>query len=225
MKKLPKIILIYCFLFLLSGAPLVNALSISLNSNNVGITSFSYSISGSNIDIYETWGNVGYGFLEINGLVTGQNYYVTKHITNNTGLDWDRFANELLDPLGQSDTTYDGPTPGWVPSGFSRSNDYDGLSFAQGSGIPQLSAAFSGLVVDELSTIDFIDFFNGTVSGTGGIDTVKFGLRTNQAVQQPFLLAERPNESSVSVPDASVMLLLGSSLFGLGVFSRKSKKS
>jgi len=30
---------------------------------------------------------------------------------------------------------------------------------------------------------------------------------------------------TASVPDASIMLLLGSSLFGLGVFSRKSKKS
>lgn len=31
--------------------------------------------------------------------------------------------------------------------------------------------------------------------------------------------------ASTSVPDASIMLLLGSSLFGLGLFSRKSKRS
>jgi hypothetical protein len=34
-----------------------------------------------------------------------------------------------------------------------------------------------------------------------------------------------PISSITSVPDASVMLLLGSSLMGLAVFSRKSKKN
>ena len=76
MKKLPRIILIFSLLFLLSGASLANALTITLSPDNVGITSFSYSVSGTHIDIYETWETVGFGFLKFDDLDAGTNYTV-----------------------------------------------------------------------------------------------------------------------------------------------------
>lgn len=204
-------------------------ISVMLPSSNVGITSMNYNVIGTTINIYETWGTVGRGFLEIQGLESGVNYVVNKEIINSTGVDWNRFSNELLDPAGQlEDVMYDPtPQPGWVPTGFSTSNDYDGLSFAQGSPIPRTSNAFSSLLVDEVTDErDFLDFYNGTVSGAGGMDLVSFGLRDNDAnANEPFLLAQRPNESSVpEVPEPATLLLLGIGL-GAGAFARRRRRS
>ena len=210
-------------------AQAVMGISVSLHSSNVGITSMNYTVTGNTIDIYETWGALGRGFLEINGLDTAVDYVVNKHITNNSGVDWNRFSNELLDPAGQDeDADHDpSPQPGWVPNGFSTSSETDGLSFAQGSGIPRTSTAFGMLVVDELGDErDFMDFFDGTVSGMGGTDLISFGLRDNYPCgNQPFLLAQRPNESSVpQVPEPATLLLLGTGL-AAGAFARRRRRS
>jgi hypothetical protein len=205
--------------------PSAMALTISLYTPaNVGITAFDWSVTGTSINLYEKWGAVGRGFVIFDGLESGVDYTVTKHIWNGTGVDWDLFSNELLDPAGQEeDRLHDGPIAPWVPAGFSHSNDWDGLSFAQGSGIPRVSSSFSGVFSDELDTRDFIEFYNGLVSGVGGYEEESFGLRDNNAstgVNEPFLLAQRPNEHSV-VPEPGTLMLIGSGLFGLGMARRK----
>ena len=130
----------------------------------------------------------------------------------------------MLDPSGDSNDTYDPVQPPWVPSGFSTSNDRDGLSFAQGSGIPRTSIEFNSLSVDELShSRDFLDFYNGVISVDGGTDVLSYGLRDSiPCSNQPFLLAQRPNEyADAPVPEPTTLFLLGSGLFGMLGLKRK----
>ena len=199
------------------------AITLSLHSSNVGITGFDYTVDGTKITIYEDWTEVGRGFVEFRGLEADVDYTICKVVYNNTGVDWDRFSHELLDPAGDNnDATYDPATEAWVPAGFSHSNDNDGLSFAQGSGIPRTSTVYTGLTVDELAHArDFLDFHSGgSISGAGGTDTFSYGLRdSNPGSNQPFLLAQRPNESAI--PEPGTLLLIGGGLMGLAARRRR----
>lgn len=221
------------------------ALSVSLyDAINSPITTFSVNITGNTIDIYETWTGTTitpwYGYVMISGFEDEVDYTVRKHLTNNTGVDWTTFTNELLDPLGQDEDDLDPygglgplpeqvpelPYPSWVPAGYSTSNDDDGLSFAQGSGLPRTSTTFPSLYVDELFHVrDFLEFSGGTVSGAGGTDLMTFGLRDNNvtslaAPNQPFLLVQRVNDP---IPEPATLILLGAGLAGAGLIRRRKK--
>jgi len=180
-----------------------------VGAGNVGITALEVSVSGNTITLFETWGASGPGSIEFRGLDSGANYTVIKNITNLTGTSWTSFANELLPPgngvPGQ---------PGFIPAGFQPSDDFDGLSFAQGSGLPRTSTIFGSLAVDELAGRDYLDF-SGGLWGTGVNGEITFGLRDNGS-NQPFLLFQRPNEftSVVPVPAALPLLLSGMGIFG-----------
>ena len=209
--------------FLLAAVGAANAVPVSsLHPNNVGISSFGFSFdAGTNtITLRETWTGTGPGIVQITGLENTVQYTVVKIITNSSGTHWTSFAQELLDPAGFADDT-DDPAPAFAPPGFTSSNDTDGLSFAQGSGIPRTSIAFGSTAADELGGRDFLDFFGGTLLA-GGVDTMNFGLSDNNGVgsgvcvgdvcpNQPFLLVQRPNALSV-VPQPSTLVLLGAGL-------------
>jgi len=211
--------------FLLAAVGAANAVPVSsLHPNNVGISSFGFSFdAGTNtITLRETWTGTGPGIVQITGLENTVQYTVVKIITNSSGTHWTSFAQELLDPAGFADDT-DDPAPAFAPPGFTSSNDTDGLSFAQGSGIPRTSIAFGSTAADELGGRDFLDFFGGTLLA-GGVDTMNFGLSDNNGVgsgvcvgdvcpNQPFLLVQRPNTRSVvGVPQPSTLVLLGAGL-------------
>jgi len=213
MKKL----LILTAVFVLAFGT-ANAVTIGLHSSNAGIGTMSYSVSGTNIYIWEDWDAAGRGFLQMDEVTPGEFYTVHKYITNNTGIDWDHFSNELLDPGPDADDAT--PQPTWIPAGYSSSNDSDGLHFAQSSGIPRTSEHFSSLIADELADRDYLDFFGGLVSGAGGTDTVSFGLYDRG--NQPFLLAQRPNEftNEEVIPEPTTMLLFGLGLAGVAIRKR-----
>ncbi len=199
----------------LLAAPAAQAVTVTLGAGNVGIASIVVNVVGTTINIEETWTSIAPGSLQISGLSAGVNYEVRKTIINNTGLTMTRLANELLDPAGQANDDLDPkPYPSFVPAGFTTSNDNDGLSFAQGSGLPRDSTIWSTVVADELSDVrDFLDFFNGSLAdGASGL--VRFSIRDNlgsPSDNQPFLLFQRPNAASV-VPAPAAL-----GLFGLGL--------
>src|SRR4026207_1000201 len=164
--------------FLLAAGGAANAVPVSsLHPNNVGISSFGFSFdAGTNtITLRETWTGTGPGIVQITGLENTVQYTVVKIITNSSGTHWTSFAQELLAPAGFADAA---PAPARAPPGFTSSNDTDGLSFAQGSGIPRTSIAFGSTAADELGGRDFLDFFGGTLLAGGG-DPMDFGVSDN----------------------------------------------
>ena len=103
----------------------------SLHASNVGIDAFSctFNAQTNTFTIAETFTSTGIGAIVFNGLDSGVNYTVNKIITNGTSTDWTRISNELLDPSDDGNDAQDpGTQPGFVPAGFSTSNDFDGLS-------------------------------------------------------------------------------------------------
>lgn len=183
----------------------------------------SWSISGTNIRIWENWTSRRVGTLLMNEFDRRYNYSITTYITNNTAANWVYFANELLDPPGQPNDTLDNRTMPWVPAGFTHSNDLDGLDFVRSSQIPRTSAAFDSLIADQQTGKDFVDFISGTVSGFGGLDTMAFGLRANRS-NQPFLLAQRPNMvTEAPNPEPTTLILFGLGLAGLAARARFRK--
>jgi hypothetical protein len=82
-----------------------------------GIDTFDAQIDpiAATVTIKETWKSSAPAYLRFSGFSSA--WSVTKSITNSTGNTWTRFANELLDPLGQAND--DGldplPYPSFVP--------------------------------------------------------------------------------------------------------------
>jgi len=198
--------------------------TVSIGPGNVGIASITPTVVGTVITIEETWSNPGPGFLLISGLDTGVPYTVRKIIHNNSGTDWTRLANELLDPAGQPNDALDPqPYPSFVPAGFTTSNDQDGLSFDQFNAQPRTSTVFAQHIADEFTDVrDFLDFFDGTLANGATDNFMTYGLIDNDS-NQPFLLSQRPNASS-RVPEVGIVTFMGAGLIGIasGIWRRRS---
>ncbi len=200
------------------------AITVELDPSNQGIGSMNYLITGTIITITENWTGTGPGVLRFTDLPNSpspQLWTVRKIINNNSGSDWNRLANELLD--SGVDYNDPNPQPSFVPAGFSTSANGDGLSFAQGYNYARTSTVFGSVLADEMSdNRDYLDFYNGTLLNGASDNYMTFGLQAPFSdSDEPILLMQRPNAFSQQVPDAGATLgLMAVALLGLAGLRR-----
>ena len=160
------------------------------------------------------------GTFLIDGLKHGSDYTVSLVISGISG--WDSLRAEILDPLDNDDGLDPAVQPSYVNAGFSTSNDLDGFSFAQNSGLAR-SAVFAGgsasVVADEMTHRGDVLMFSGLGGGTA---RVTFGLRDRLGERGFLVRFSTSAEGSTALPEPASMLLIGTGLAGLAVRRRRA---
>jgi hypothetical protein len=163
--------------------------------------------------------------VRVNGLRGHANVPVSFTIFDPASSPFTVLTAEILDPLSDGFDAMDPkPQPGYIPAGYSTSNNTDGLSFAWNSGLARSAVFANGgaatLDVDEDTNARDMLSFHGFSGGTRA--NVSFGLRDNLG-NRGFLVRFSVNGTpgGASTPEPASLLLLGTGVVGLLRFGRR----
>jgi hypothetical protein len=176
---------------------------VTVAPSNVGITNFSYSFDSATrtITIHETWGNAGPGVLQITGLDNLQEYKVVTHVTNNSGVAWDTFSDELTKTNGQL------PDRG------------DILLRLNSSSLYPLSV--NTYTLPQTTPREYVDLYGATAQH-GSVFTVELSIRQATSVYPgPLLLIQTPNQPIRAIPEPTSIALLCTGVLGLMAHRRR----
>jgi hypothetical protein len=217
-------------LMLLPGVAQADPVTTVYSSSGVTMDPSGFSANGASINLGDvTFTGGSEAVLFVDGLASHGNYVFSFKAFDPKPHPFSQMTAEILDPTSDGFDAMDPhPQPGYVPTGYSTSNNTDGLSFAWNSGLERSVRFASGreaaLFVDENSNSRDMLQFNNFGGGDSGM--VTFGLRDN-AGGRGFLLRLSVDGTSrdpgAQTPEPASMLLLGTGLAGLALFRHRKR--